>query len=321
MAALLGAVALVGLAAPPIGAQQVYESVGSRALGMGGAFTAVANDGSAAFWNPAGIALAPHGGVTIEWAGFQTGNQDAPPAPGPTTRSATFATFGSQNFNLSYATLHGADLIATTSGTVAETLQTTQYGATVLQSLAKGVIVGTTLKLVRGFAASTTSLGSTGSNALSQAEQLQGPTVTHFDFDVGLMVDLKKVRIGLSGKNLDEPSFPEPGGTPFTLRRQVRGGVAVLPTSGLTLAMDVDLDTVDLRDGLRRMIALGGEDRLGSHFAIRGGVRWSVTGDRQLAGSFGLSVALKPGAWIDGHYTQGDLDGDRGFGIGFRAGR
>src|SRR5260221_13123847 len=32
------------------------EPVGVRAAGMGGAFTAVADDASAAFWNPAGFA-------------------------------------------------------------------------------------------------------------------------------------------------------------------------------------------------------------------------------------------------------------------------
>jgi hypothetical protein len=68
------------------------------------------------------------------------------------------------------------------------------------------------------------------------------------------------------------------------------------------------------------MIALGGEDRIGRRFAVRGGVRWSVVGDRQRVGTVGVSVALRPGTWLDGHYTQGDLDGDRGFGIALRAG-
>jgi len=319
--ALMGAFGVITcLAASPALAQQVFESVGSRALGMGGAFVAVADDGTAAFWNPAGMALSPRGNLTVEWTRFQTGNQDQPPAPGPTTRTASFATFGSSNFSLSYASLQGTDLVTTPVGTMAELLKTTQYGATVLQAVAPGVILGSTLKLVRGFAASEAAVGTTGSNALSQVSSLQGQTVTRFDFDVGLLVDMKQIRLGLAVKNLEEPSFPEPGGTPFTLHRQVRAGLAVLPTSGMTLALDLDLEAIDLRGGLRRMIAFGGEDRLGSRFALRGGLRWSVTGDRQLVGSAGLSVALRPGAWIDGHYTQGGLDGDRGFGIAFRVG-
>jgi hypothetical protein len=33
--------------------------VGARPVGMGGAYTAVADDANALFWNPAGLALAP----------------------------------------------------------------------------------------------------------------------------------------------------------------------------------------------------------------------------------------------------------------------
>jgi hypothetical protein len=34
---------------------QGFESVGTRAMGMGGAFVAVADDATAAYWNPAGL--------------------------------------------------------------------------------------------------------------------------------------------------------------------------------------------------------------------------------------------------------------------------
>src|SRR5512138_2971525 len=43
-------------AATPAAAQQ-FEIVGTRAAGMGGAFVAVADDSSATYWNPAGLAL------------------------------------------------------------------------------------------------------------------------------------------------------------------------------------------------------------------------------------------------------------------------
>src|SRR6185295_7753187 len=37
-------------------AAQPFEAFGERALGMGGAFVAVANDSTATWWNPAGLA-------------------------------------------------------------------------------------------------------------------------------------------------------------------------------------------------------------------------------------------------------------------------
>ena len=50
--------AVLVLAAPA--RAQVFETVGTRALGMGGAFVAVADDVTAVYWNPAGLA---NGGV------------------------------------------------------------------------------------------------------------------------------------------------------------------------------------------------------------------------------------------------------------------
>src|SRR5690349_13999017 len=47
--------ALVFSCAAPASAQ-LYESVGTRAQGMAGAFVAVADDASATWWNPAGLA-------------------------------------------------------------------------------------------------------------------------------------------------------------------------------------------------------------------------------------------------------------------------
>src|SRR5690554_3756687 len=49
--------------------------MGGRAMGMGGAFTAVADDGTAAYWNPAGLTqvkfvLSPTFGGLGDWSGF-----------------------------------------------------------------------------------------------------------------------------------------------------------------------------------------------------------------------------------------------------------
>src|SRR5262249_40933463 len=83
-------------------AQQVLESAGSRALGMGGAFVAVANDATAVYWNPAGLAFGPTAGATVGWTDFHTGNQLGPPTVGPSERTSKFVSLGTMPLGLSY---------------------------------------------------------------------------------------------------------------------------------------------------------------------------------------------------------------------------
>src|SRR5687768_825184 len=49
---------------------QTFETAGVRALGMGGAFVAVADDVSAVWWNPAGLATGPFFSLAIERSTF-----------------------------------------------------------------------------------------------------------------------------------------------------------------------------------------------------------------------------------------------------------
>jgi len=290
---------------------------------MGGAFVGVANDPSSIYWNPSGVPPKGQaaGGATVDWVRFQTGDRTGSPAAGPTERESTFYSFGGSQFALSYGKLQTTSLGLDPQGAlIGETLATSQFGATILQSIANGVIVGTTLKLLHGFGASAPVTNTTVPGALSDAEALTGQSVTKFDYDVGVMAQASHLQFGVTLKNLQEPQFPTVAGTAIVLRRQARFGLAVLPTSGLTLAMDLDLDKVDLLGGLRRMIAFGGEGHLGHSLAVRGGIRWSLVGERQRAASVGASFQLKKGYWLDGQYTKGDLDGDHGFGVSLRAG-
>src|SRR3954454_20371338 len=49
----------------PAGAQ-TFDTVGARAAGMGGAFVAVADDASAAYWNPAGFAAGSYFSLVLD---------------------------------------------------------------------------------------------------------------------------------------------------------------------------------------------------------------------------------------------------------------
>src|SRR3954468_2742778 len=72
-ASLVFVVSLVCLATPL--AAQPADAVGVRAQGMAGAFTAVADDATASWWNSAGMAGGAYFNALIE-----TGRDDEPPS-------------------------------------------------------------------------------------------------------------------------------------------------------------------------------------------------------------------------------------------------
>jgi hypothetical protein len=311
----------VTLGGRPALAQTVFESVGERALGMGGAFVAVADDATAAHWNPAGLATGGPAGMTIGWHGFQFGNADATPLPGSARRHATFSSLGTWPLGLSFGTFSTTTLVAgPDEGVWAESLHVKQVGVTILQSVLPGLVVGSTLKWVRGDAGFSPVTAPTTKEAWQAAADQRGDTRHAFDLDLGVMASSDLIRVGLTVKNLRSPSFAAIETAANTLPRQVRLGLALLPVSGVTLAMDLDLDTVDLAGGLRRMSAVGGEAALGGRLSVRSGVRWSLVGPRRPVGTLGASVAVRSGLWLDGHFARGRQDEDREFGVALRAG-
>lgn len=302
-------------------AQQILESAGSRALGMAGAFVGVADDATAVYWNPAGLAVGPPAGMTIGWVDFRTGNQSGPTAPGPTRRTSKFVSLGAWPLGLSYGTSEESGLVSGLEPTTnADNFRLSHFGATLVQTLLPGLVVGSTVKYLRGTPVSGPIRGLSAGEALDAAREFKAPSTGRFDLDLGLMADLRRARVGLVLRNLREPRFGADAGSAIQLKRHARLGLAVLPTAGVTLAMDLDLDTVALRDGPRRMLALGAEDRIGRRFALRGGMRWSLKGSRRAVAAVGGSVALRPSLWLDWHLTGGRIDADRGFGVALRVG-
>lgn len=302
-------------------AQTVFESAGERALGMGGAFVAVADDATAAHWNPAGLATSGLAGMTIGLHRFQIGNPDDDLRSGAGRRKVSLTSLGTLPIGVSFGTFRDTVIATTPSDELrTETFKVGQLGVSLLQTVLPGLVVGGTAKILRGGIASAIVSDGTIDQALEVGEDLDVDQSTGFDLDLAAMASSDLIRVGFTMKNLRSSSFGEIPGIVRSMPRQARLGFAVLPAGGVTLAMDVDLNTVDLVGGLRRMGAAGGEALLGSHLGIRAGVRWSLVGSKRPVTSVGTSVAVRRGMWIDAHYAKGRQDEEREFGVALRAG-
>jgi len=314
-------VALSLMASSRAAAQTSFEVTGARALGMGGAFVAVADDGTAVFWNPAGLIKGAPLGLTIGWDRFQFRHPDSPPQDGAGRLSAKSVAFGSWPLGISFLRTESARISSESDHQLlVHALQMSQLGFTVLQSVGDAAVVGGTIKIIRGNASIAAVSANSVRDALDHAFDSPSSSTFTIDFDFGAIVGSDRLRAGVAFKNLHRPAFRTVGGNSILVERRARLGLAAFPVDGLTLAIDVDLDTADPLVGLRRTIALGGETRLGVRLTVRGGLRWQRGATSGLIGAVGGSLRLRPGFWLDGYAARGRSSGDQGFGVALRVG-
>ena len=324
------AVALAAGARPA--ASQPIEITGSRALGMGGAFVAVANDSSATWWNPAALAAGPFLDIAI---GHASGEIDEVlPAAGHGIWSITAATlpFGLSYYRMTIADVRSPDPTAqdragrqdTRAGASLRSLSVSQVGATILHTLLPGIHAGTTVKFVRGTVRSDLVDGDTATSGtiaalLDRASGLEGgETGYHVDLDAGVLGVAGAFRGGIVVRNVRQPEF----GT-MRLPRQVRIGgafdgeaVGMLP---LVLSVDADLRAYESGAGERRNLAFGAERWLrDGRVGVRGGFRVNTAGFNDRAVTGGASVSPRAGLFVDGHVVIGGEEGEAGWGVASR---
>jgi hypothetical protein len=305
-------------------AAQTFDTVGTRAAGMGGAFAAVVDDASAAYWNPAGFASGTYFSLVLDRNSAELGS----PANGPAgSRSGLFMGLGTPVVALSYYRLRSTDVKpaavhAGEAATVqADTLITHHAGATLVQSLGSGVAVGATLKLVRGLASSIVRPASEREALLGDRGDLTTEGSNRFDADLGVMATAGRLKAGVTLRNAMEPSFKTPGGgTSLTLERQVRAGVSVTPLAGWIVAADSDVLESHGSAGPIRTFAAGTEGRVHRRALVRGGFSVNTAGDRAPAVSAGASFAATGSLLIDVQATGGSDRAPRGWGVAARFG-
>jgi F plasmid transfer operon, TraF, protein len=272
---------------PAAATAQPFETIGVRALGMGGAFVAVADDASAIWWNPAGLAT---GGIFSMAVDYESLDDD---------RSGTGIFTATPPLGLGYVR------------TKVEGLVTHQAGVTLLHTLVDGFTVGASLKFVRGLA------------TLLPDDRALGRATNSFDLDTGALYIRGPWRAGVTVRNIVEPHFDTIEGTPLRLERMARAGLAWLQ-GDWTLAVDLDVTSsssspVADADEDRRMLAAGTEWRWGRRLAARGGLRLNTAGDERApvaTGGFGIAVYGR--VWVDAQVTGGSDAGDRGWGLAGR---
>jgi hypothetical protein len=308
------------LAVPgPVFAQN-FEVLGSRAQGMGGAFVAVADDASATYWNPAGLAMGAYFSLLIDYSVAEA-EPDDPARAG--SRSGTAIAFGFPALGVSYYRLRMTtlrDLPGNTGNVRLQSLITHHTGATLVQSITDHIAVGTTLKFVRGIASTSVAPADDRDDLLDEASDLIGSASNKFDADIGVIATAGHLRAGLTIRNAVEPEFEGPGGT-IELKRQFRAGVAVTLVEGVLLAADFDLDTVPGTVGDERNVAVGAEARPLQRLYVRSGFRVNTAdepaGARPVV-SVGGSYLVFGSMLVDGQATFGSESGDRGWGVGAR---
>lgn len=261
---------------------------------MAGAFVAVADDATAVYWNPAGLATGHFLSVLVDRSAAEQRGAGARRAPA-VTGSGTIAALSTNEVAFSYYRLR-------VDG--ARSLLTHNVAITGAQFAFPGVSFGTSLRYVRGAAG-----GLRGRHA--------------FDIDVGAMIGNDTLRVGIVARNLRRPRLETPGGGGVRLARRVRAGLALRTVAGLLLAADLDLTRVgpDAPGGARRNAAAGAEHWFGQWLGVRGGARVNLeAAEPQLVGAVGLSVALTSGVYLDGQLTRGREASERGWGVAARVG-
>jgi len=257
-----------------IGAFSAFKSgIGARALAMGGAFVAVADDATASLWNPAGLALLDDtrlAGMSTDLYGLGITHQYV----GAVT---TFANLGI-GLGWERASIAGQLIDGGALGAAF-----TWVEQAIIGSLATNVM----------------DIAMVGANVkYYMADSGLGDSAQGFGFDLGLLVSLGDMFvIGVNAMDLGGTPIDWDGGATDTVSGLYKAGLAMkLADDKLILAADIDFDGLDIGD-----THVGVEFQLIDELALRGGVVLTNNfQDYYFAVGAGINVA---GLYVDAAYV------------------
>jgi hypothetical protein len=330
----LSMIVFLAVSTPAI--SEAQASIGVRAQGLAGAFVGVADDATAVYWNPSGLATGAFVSFVLDYGQSELGPDGGPLLAAPAGRqTAGIVAFSAPPVGFAYyrivsfaagprepVVLGVSDREDVRRSVHA--LTTSTVGVALLQSVGQYLVVGATLKLMRGAAADGVSTAFGADEALDDAEALPVHRETKGDVDLSAMSAIGHLRLGVVAHNLTTPSFAlaDAATEVVELQRQVRiGGGWGSGWPGLSrvvVAVDADVTTRMTPDGDRRDLAAGTEtwwmrQRLG----VRAGVRRSTVGAARSVVAAGVSASVMPGMFLEGHVARGQQD-ERSWSVGAR---
>ena len=293
----LNLVFLLWVSAASALADTAQTTLGARATGMGGAFTAVADDTTAFYWNPACVARGPyvrvggfwgnnhedHNGL-IEQLGSQSERESSSLAGDRAWGFATGITVlgvAVSRFTYTSSILDDAEIQSLG-------LKTWDVAVTFVQSLPPDdLIVGVNLRYINGTAFSDSVPASdfqeverNVKGVVDRATSGQGRTESQPGVDLGVVYQPnERLRLGLTARNLNRPTFHAEDGEELSLERHARIGGAFFFARDFLVAIDVDLTSREypVAGESWRELAVGVEKSWAHEvLTLRGGVRSEV---------------------------------------------
>ncbi|MBI4370312.1 MAG: PorV/PorQ family protein [Elusimicrobia bacterium] len=247
---------------------------GARAIGMGGAFTSVADDASALWWNPSGLVRGNREFAISHSQLFEQMNTQFLSFAIPAAKKKT-AIGGSLTY-LMVPGLEGYDASGNKTGEIAANGYAGSFAYAM--ALDSNIRLGASLKVI--------------------GETLAGDAGTGFAGDVGLQFSGKGWGLGAVIQNLG-PEF-KVGEASNALPQNVRAGLHFRPNERLLVAAEAQMPSDgDLRSHF------GAELRASSNMVLRAGYQPLAELDSSLAGlSLGLSILRLKGPVEESEYEE-----------------
>lgn len=274
----------VALAEEGVGAFAGFrDGVDARALGMGGAFVAIADSYSATYWNPAGIALA--GGPRI--GGMYTNK---------------FMADINFNFISGITNIAGFSIAATYMGiNIAGIPQYDENGNQI------GTVNDNEMVLGGSFAMSIAGIGFAGGTVKGYNQTLAGESGNGFGFDAGLLISgvVEGLSLGVAAFDIGDTRITWTTGAVDKVGSLFRLGGAYMLNSLLFTA------EYDFGSDIAATVRFGAEFNL-DVVRIRGGAYLPEGGELGFTAGAGLNLAplLIDFAWVQNKLIKGQGVGD-----------